>query len=564
MINFNFILKIIIQIFIVISFLSTLNAKNIEKFDKGRNVSDYFSGILFLNDNKYDESYKFLKKLDGLEESHKNYSSQYLFSLINTNKLNEAFNYAKKLEKVNSSTFESDLIIGVYYLKNEQFKIASNYFLKLKNKKNRFILNDFLASSLLNWAEFSYLDFKISQNKINKIDSRFENLKTVQKTFLRCFYDDEKTDAHFKKLVLNNKTDFSRYYYFYASYLLKKNKISEAKNLINNAVKLHPNNVHLRQLKINLGKNKYKDIFNCQNTSHVVAEIFYIVANALSSQNLYGFSNFYLNISRYLNQDFYSYNTLLAENFYFIGNYKKAKQLYTQLNKYGTSFRWHSAKQISRILIKEEEQNKAVKFLSAAYEQIKEKNIYQTYDYARFLKNNEKFKESIKVYSEIIDQIKKDHPLFSKVRDGRGVAYERIGEWEKAEKDLLLSLEANPNQAYVINYLAYSWIEQGIKIKQSLSMLEKANNLKSNDPYIIDSLGWALFKLKRFEESKQYLQTAVKLMPADPIVNDHYGDVLWKNGNKIQARYYWNYVLSLTDTKKDLRKNIKEKLISGL
>tara|TARA_B100000963_G_scaffold341905_1_gene342162 strand:- start:19220 stop:20914 length:1695 start_codon:yes stop_codon:yes gene_type:complete len=564
MINFNFILKIIIQIFVVISFLSTLNAKNSDKFDKGRNVSDYFSGILLLNDNKYNESYKFLKKLDGLEESHKNYSSQYLFSLINTNKLNEAFNYAKKLEKINSSTFESDLIIGVYYLKNEQFKSASNYFLKLKNKNNRFILNDFLASSLFNWAEFNYLDFKISQNKINEIDSRFENLKTVQKTFLRCFYDNEKTETHFKKLVLNNKTDFSRYYYFYASYLLKKNKITEAKNLINNAVKLHPNNVKLRQLKNNLEKSKYKNIFNCQNTSHVVAEIFYIVANALSSQNLYRFSNFYLNISRYLNQEFYSYNTLLAENFYLIGNYKKAKQIYTQLNKHGTSFRWHSAKQISRILIEEEEQNKAIKLLSASYEKIKEKNIYQTYDYARFLKNNEKFKESIEVYSEIIDQIQKDHPLFPKVRDGRGVAYERIGEWEKAEKDLLLSLEANPNQAYVINYLAYSWIEQGIKIEQSLAMLEEANNLKSNDPFIIDSLGWALFKLKKFEESKQYLQTAVKLMPADPIVNDHYGDVLWKNGNKIQARYYWNYVLSLTDTKKDLRKNIKEKLISGL
>ena len=296
MINFNFILKIIIQIFVVISFLSTLNAKNSDKFDKGRNVSDYFSGILLLNDNKYNESYKFLKKLDGLEESHKNYSSQYLFSLINTNKLNEAFNYAKKLEKINSSTFESDLIIGVYYLKNEQFKSASNYFLKLKNKNNRFILNDFLASSLFNWAEFNYLDFKISQNKINEIDSRFENLKTVQKTFLRCFYDNEKTETHFKKLVLNNKTDFSRYYYFYASYLLKKNKITEAKNLINNAVKLHPNNVKLRQLKNNLEKSKYKNIFNCQNTSHVVAEIFYIVANALSSQNLYRFSNFYLNI----------------------------------------------------------------------------------------------------------------------------------------------------------------------------------------------------------------------------------------------------------------------------
>ena len=95
-------------------------------------------------------------------------------------------------------------------------------------------------------------------------------------------------------------------------------------------------------------------------------------------------------------------------------------------------------------------------------------------------------------------------------------------------------------------------------------MLEKANKLKSNDPYIIDSLGWALFKLKRYKESKNYLQLAVRLMPADPIVNDHFGDVLWKNGNEIQARYYWNYVLNLEKTEEDLKVNVKKKLIQGL
>ena len=95
-------------------------------------------------------------------------------------------------------------------------------------------------------------------------------------------------------------------------------------------------------------------------------------------------------------------------------------------------------------------------------------------------------------------------------------------------------------------------------------MLEKANELKSNDPYIIDSLGWALFKLKRYKESKDYLQLAVKLMPGDPIVSDHYGDVLWKNGSKIQARYFWNYVLKLEKTEEDLKKTVEQKLIKGI
>ena len=180
------------------------------------------------------------------------------------------------------------------------------------------------------------------------------------------------------------------------------------------------------------------------------------------------------------------------------------------------------------------------------------------------MKNNEDFENSIIHYSEILKKINKEHPLYPEVTDGRGVAYERTGQWEKAEKDLLASLEAKPDQAYVINYLAYTWIEQGIKIEKSLKMLERANKLKSNDPYIIDSLGWALFKLERYEESQDYLQLAVRLMPSDPIVNDHYGDVLWKNGKEIQARYYWKYVLNLKEAEKDLKDKIEKKLIKGL
>ena len=95
-------------------------------------------------------------------------------------------------------------------------------------------------------------------------------------------------------------------------------------------------------------------------------------------------------------------------------------------------------------------------------------------------------------------------------------------------------------------------------------MLEKANRLRSNDPYITDSLGGHYLNLRDIKSLKDYLQLAVKLMPGDPIVNDHYGDVLWKNGKEIQARYYWNYVLSLEETEDKLKKSIEVKLIKGI
>jgi len=290
----------------------------------------------------------------------------------------------------------------------------------------------------------------------------------------------------------------------------------------------------------------------------------YIAANALSSQNVYQLSNFYLNLAKYLNSNFIAYDNLLAENFLKIDNYLNAKNIYKNMRNFGEIFKWYSNKQISRILILEKKKEKSLKLLSNAFEDLKNKGIYEIFDYAEFLKNNEQFQKSISYYSQILEKIDDKHVLYPEVTDGRGVSYERVGNWELAEKDLQSSLLVKPDQAYVINYLAYSWIEKGIKIEESLKMLEKANELKSNDPYIIDSLGWALFKLERYKESKEYLQLAVRLMPEDPIVNDHYGDVLWKNGKEIQARYYWKYVLGLEKTEKDLKEKLENKLIKGL
>ena len=95
-------------------------------------------------------------------------------------------------------------------------------------------------------------------------------------------------------------------------------------------------------------------------------------------------------------------------------------------------------------------------------------------------------------------------------------------------------------------------------------MLEKAYSIKNNDPYIIDSIGWAYFLINDYVKAEKFLKRAVELMPEDPIVNDHYGDILWKLDRKIQARYFWASVLDIKKTEEEMRKNIKVKLIQGL
>ncbi len=534
-----------------------------DKFNKADSVSNYFAGILSLNENEYNKSFKFFRKLNGLEASHPDYSKKYLYSLVNSGNLKEAFNYSKKIERKNLNIFEGHLVSGVFYLKYSKYELAKEHFLKAKKIK-RSVLNDYIIDSLYNWANLSSKNINSASQEIERLDDRFENLKKIQNIFLNCYYDDPNTKNLFKELILDRKTDFSRYNYFYASFLISSGNTKEAENIVNSSLKFYPRNLKLNQLKIDLNEKKDTILFDCKNVAHVTAEVLYIAANALSSQSIYPLSNFYINLAKHLNENFHSYNTLLAENFYNIENFEEARKIYKSLSKKGEAFKWHSSKQLARIYLLTNDNDQAINILTNAYNSLNQKKIYETFDYAEFLKNNEKFNESIIFYTEVINKIKKKNPLYAKALDGRGIALERIGEWEKAEKDLLASLKADPNQAYVINYLAYSWIEQGVKIKDSLNMLEKANKLRSNDPYITDSLGWALFKLKRYEESKDYLQLAVKLMPGDPIVNDHYGDVLWKNGNEVQARYYWNYVLNLEKTEDELKKTIEKKLLEGL
>ena len=567
MCNFFNLNKLILQIFFLYIVLLTGPGDSMEKYYRGNSVSNYFSGILSLQDNKYKESYNFLKKLENLEDNHFKYSRSFLETLVNNSKINEAFQYSKKLQTKKMSFFQSDLVIISKYIKSKNFQKA-NKFLTMINKNNYTSLEELMSLIIFNWVQVEKfnLNYYEANEKFKLISPQFKNIKKINNIFLNCYFDTKNLEKEFQNLINDKTTDFSRYTFFYANYLHKKNLSKEASSILSENLVKHPRNLLLNQLynDIKIKKqNHLQNNFDCGNISNIVAELFYITANALSTQNFYSLSNFYINLAKYLNQNFYSYNTLLAENFVRIENFQKAKKIYLLLNNFGEYYSWHSSKQIALLDIEKSKIEEALKNLKKSYNNLNTPNVYQTYDLAQFLKNNEKFEQSIKFYSNVLQEIPKSHELYPRAKDGRGIAYEQTGNWAKAEKDFLDSLDANPDQAYVINYLAYSWIEKGVKIEKSLEMLKEANKLRSNDGYITDSLGWALYKLKKYKEAKVYLKKAVQLMPSDPIVNDHFADILWMNGNKLQARYYWKYVLSLEGTNISLKKKINQKILNG-
>jgi tetratricopeptide (TPR) repeat protein len=557
--------KLIFFFFIFLNTSNIILAKNSDKFSNAEDISNYFSGIVSTYDNQYKKSYTHFKSLNNLEDYHYTYSQYYQYSLVALGKLKDAANFSKKLENKKLNNFESDLISTIYYLENKDFKNASLYANKLKGKNQPGSLQNLLSTSLNSWINFRNIsDLDSALNSLDSIPKRFENIKNIQKTFAHCYFDSPKTDGMFKQLTSGSNADYSRYYFFYSNYLISKNNKGKANETIRKSLDQYPENLILNQLKLDSERKNVNNKFDCKNIAEIIAEIFYIASNALSSQNNYLASNFYLNLAKYLNPNFVSFDILYARNFFIIQEYEEAKKIYIEIKKKGSIYSWYASKQIALIFIKQDKKKYAMNSLKKAFEKISNPTIYELLDYATFLKNNEKYEESIKYYSRVLSLIKKNNPLYAQVIDGRGVAYERTNKWDKAQTDLMNSLNASPNDALVINYLAYSWLEKGVNIKKALEMLKKANKLKPDNGYIIDSLGWALFKLKNYAEAKKYLELAVTYMASDPVVNDHYADALWMNSKELQARYYWKYVLKLKKTEEKLKKEIEQKLLFGL
>ena len=559
--------KYLIYLLLLLNIVNFAHTKDIDKFLNENDITNYFSGIVAINENQYQDSYYYLKDLNNLEQSHYNYSQYFQYSLITLKKFREAVNYSKKLEENKIDNFESNLISAVYYLKNQDQAKSTYYIEQLIDKSQPGTIQNLVSSSLSSWVNIkNQPNPESSLQLLDSIPRNFENLKKIQKAFVYCYFDSNKTGNVFRELFANPNIDFSRYIFFYVNYLLNKEDAKEeAQNILQDSLKQYPKNLILNQLNVDIEQNrKTNNQFDCSEPNQVIAEMLYVVANALAAQRNYVASNFYLNFANYLNPNFQSYTTLYAENFYNIEEFDKAKELYMEIQKQGSVYSWHANKQIAFILIKQGNKQVAVEYLKDKYQKIKSPSLYEIFDFAEFLKNNENYDDSIKYYSQLLSLIDKKHNLYAQVLDGRGIAYERTNQWDKAEVDLLGSLQSSPNDAYVINYLAYSWIEKGKNIEKALTMLRKANELRPNDGYIIDSLGWALFKLKRFKEAKNYLELAVQYMASDPVVNDHYADSLWMNNQSLQARYYWNYVLKLEKTEDKLKEEIKQKLLFGL
>ena len=551
-------LKFLLILLLLYQNPSHSKSASFDDFDS-KNLSKYFSGIVAFENKNNSKALNFFNTSKILLNKHEPYLKRYVYSLVLENRVNQAINVIKQ-NKNKSEFFEKYLLLTIDSLRRDDFSKALDY---ISETKKYIKLNRFNSAILDNLRDYVFV---FNEKRLPNDVKNYGNLSIISTTFQRCYLGDAKTKTFFSKLVNNDDADLTRYTFFYLAYLIENNQIAEAKK-ITEGIKFINTSLLLAQGKSwieNNNEKKMNTVFSCKNHNDLISEFLFLISNLYSAQDDYIKSNFYLYLSNYLNPKFYYNLSLLAENQYSNKEFDRVKKILREFEKEDDFYYWYRLKKEAQIISKEINQKESLKFIKSNFEKIEKPNEKILFDIANFYKNAKEYEQAIKYYTAVLEIVGDDLEIKSDLFYRRGASNERMRNYEEADRDMLLSLEIDPDDAYVLNYLAYSWLERDHKIKEAMEMLERAYSLKENDPYIIDSIGWAYYLTDDYVKAETYLKRAVELMPDDAIVNDHYGDILWKLGRKIQARYFWKSVSKMEDVDEELLQKINQKIIKGL
>ncbi len=522
-------------------------------------LSSYFSALISFDNQKNIKALEFFESSKYLKKRHDNYLKEYVYSLVLDGQIKKAVNQVKSSHNSKNSNFFEGKLLIVLDLMNKKKYMQALKIIKSFNLSNENTYEFIIMKTL---ESFNNL-FK--NKKLQYPRSDFGKLSLIVNAFQNCYLNSNKTDSHFLNLINSVEGDYSRYLFFYISNVIENKDYKTAKQ-ISKTIEPFSSTLLISQSKEWIDDENYKKFnkhFSCQNENDLLSEFFFLISNLYSSENIIETSNFYLSVSNYLNPKFYFNLSLLAENYYDNDNFNISREILENFSSEDEIYFWYKIKKIAQIISEEENDDKSLKYIEDNISHLKQKSPKILFDLANIYKNFENYKIAIDYYTQVLNQIDKNSNMYADVLYRRGGTYERLKNYTKADKDLLTSLTIRPDHAYTLNYLSYSWLERNIKIDQAMKMLMRAYELRENDPYITDSVGWGYYLIGDFINAEKYLRKAVELMPDDPIVNDHYGDVLWQLDRKLQAKYFWEHVLELEDTEEEMKKDIENKLIDG-
>ena len=346
----------------------------------------------------------------------------------------------------------------------------------------------------------------------------------------------------------------------YGRFLARKGRFEEATTLYSRVLMENPGHpVAIQALRDIEAKRSFQPLVT--SPAEGVAEALFGIAASLNDRRSVEVAILYLNITLYLRPNFDLARVLLASHYERMDNYGMANTFYQRIpnaSPYYAMTQIQAAINDGRL----GEHDAGVAKLRALVQRgSQDPDAWNAL--GDLLRSSNRFAEAVGAYDKAISGLKDDDRRLVQIYYSRGVSLERANRWADAERDLRQALKLNPERADVLNYLGYSFVDKGINLEEAVSMLEKARALRPLDGMIANSVGWAYYKLARFQEAARTLEEAVQLAPGASDINDHLGDAYWRIGRKIDARFQWQHALQL-DPDTDQKAVIERKLQYGL
>lgn len=458
--------------------------------------------------------------------------------LAGEGRLDEAAKLAERIDAIDPASPTAGIVLAWRAVEQGDFKSADAYLAKLPDEG----VNRLMVPLLRAWVQLA----------LGNPDQGLGLLTTLEATpgmepvayLHRALIEDlagrtAAADADFAKL-LKAESSTLRVVQLVGNFYQRQGRKDEAKALYDAFLSATPDSIALEPDLKDLASGKAPGPIVATPVDGL-AESFFNMASLLLREQIADTAMVFERIALALKPDYPIAQTLLAEMLASQGRTSDAVAVYRTI-PLGSPFSWQGRIDEAQGLDELNQADAAIRMLEGMIEERPER-----YDAATALGNiyrsQERFEEATKAYDIAVSRLAEPTRRHWSLFYLRGITLERTKQWPRAEADFKKALELEPEQPYVMNYLAYSWLEMRQNLDEALRMLTRAVELKPNDGFIVDSLGWAYYRLGQYDKAVQYLERAVELEPIDATINDHLGDAYWRVGRKTEARYQWQQAL---------------------
>lgn len=445
------------------------------------------------------------------------------------------------------------MVLGTIALKEKSFKKATNEFNQIKEGP----LARLTGALLHAWTLAADKNYDDALESLDKLEGPawYDTFRLYHAGLIADLGGKPDIAGKHFKAVYEGDPNVLRTTEAYARYLIRNGMPEEGKKLVTQLNERVANRPSLDELSANIkdGTEPKRLIMTAQQGG---MEVFFGLGSAIGREGGQEASYVYLNLAAYIDPENALPRLALGELFEADELYLRAIENYegigeTSVHKTNSIIR--TAFAYNAIDNLDEARRIMLELIEAQPD-----NLVAINSYANMLRSHELYEEARKIYSRAITKINDPQPENWGVFYSRGIANERTKRWEEAEADFREALKLSPDQPSVLNYLGYSLIDKGLKYDEALDMIKTAVRLRPNDAFIIDSLGWAYFKLKDYKNAVLHLERAVELRPQDPILNDHLGDAYWHVGRKLEAVFQWSHARDLDPEPENLEKIVKK------